>query len=123
MVVDDDSVSLKFLGGVLESMGVGKVLLARGAQEALKLLEGYDGRVDLIVSDIEMPEMDGYEFVRRIRYGVAPKIKDVPILMVTASPCERYERKARIHKIDGYVLKTKNTEVFRLKTMEALGAC
>ena len=65
--------------------------------------------------------MGGFELVRRIRYEVAPAHKDVPILVLTGKETERNVRKARIHKIDGFIVKPPTAEILELHTRKALG--
>ncbi|MGZ5200196.1 MAG: MHYT domain-containing protein [Telluria sp.] len=64
LVVDDMPDTLELTGQMLQSRGANTVL-ASGADEALALLAG--GQFDVVVSDIAMPEVDGYELVRRMR--------------------------------------------------------
>jgi signal transduction histidine kinase len=77
LVVDDMADTLDLTGQMLQSRGACTVL-ASSAQEALELLAA--GQFDVVVSDIAMPEMDGYELVRRMRaQGLA-----VPAVALTA---------------------------------------
>ncbi len=64
LAVDDQSVNLRLLDAVLTPRGH-RVLSASSGAEALALLATED--VDLVLSDVVMPEMDGYEVCRRIR--------------------------------------------------------
>ena len=71
LVVDDDLVVLEILAVMLEDLGC-EVVTATGPQEALEKL-GADPRVEVLFTDIEMPEMDGYELAKqaqRIRSGL-----------------------------------------------------
>ena len=78
LIVDDDVRNLSALSKVLRSRGFAVSVAGSGLQ-ALEMVAG--GRFDVILSDIMMPEMDGYEFMRRLRAGVAPS---TPIIAVTA---------------------------------------
>lgn len=64
LVVDDDADTREMLAKALSASGA-SVLLAGTAEEALVLLRQHD--VDVLVSDIGMPEVDGYLLVRRVR--------------------------------------------------------
>lgn len=57
-----------------------------------------------------MPEMDGYEFSRRIRYGIVPGYKSVPIIMLTGKDSDWNVQRAAFHKINGYVVKPPQAE-------------
>ena len=120
MAVDDSAFDLRLVTMILDTLGVGTVITAESAGQALDLLGDGDVAVDLVISDIMMPEMDGYELVRRIRYGVAPAHKDVPILVLTGKDTERNVRKARIHKIDGFIVKPPTAETLELHMRKAL---
>lgn len=76
LVVDDDVRLLRFVRANLESVGY-KVLLSEDAESAISLVE--KEMPELIVLDIMLPGMPGFEFARRIR-----EFSQVPILMLTA---------------------------------------
>ncbi len=80
LVVDDDADSLEVLRLVLEAAGA-KVTTTTSAREALDALETH-GPFEIIVSDIGMPEMDGYSFMRSIRSR--PSSAHLPAIALTA---------------------------------------
>ena len=121
MVVDDDEFSRKFVTRILEAIGVGHVVTAENGVEALSQLAETDADIDIIVCDIEMPEMTGYEFARRVRYGTVPRFKDVPILMLTGYATEKNVQRARTHKIDGFVVKPPSVDVLKVEIRHVLG--
>jgi len=75
----------------------------------------------LVISDIEMPEMDGYELTRRIRYGTVPQYKDIPILILTGQDTDTNVKKARIHKIDGFIVKPPKKDQLEILLKKSLG--
>ena len=80
LVVDDDMRNSFALSKLLSDKGI-KVQIAKDGQRALEMLD--DGlEVDLILMDIMMPEMDGYETTKRIR--AQRKFNGLPILALTA---------------------------------------
>ncbi len=105
MAIDDEEFARGLITRVLEMIGVGSVLTAENGIDALAQLERTELAVDLVISDIEMPEMNGYEFVRRLRYGAVPHYKELPVIMLTGKDTEKNVRSARIHKISGFVVK------------------
>ena len=66
LVVDDSLIARNKIASTLELLGV-EYMLATGAHEALKLLKAETNTFDMIISDIEMPQMNGYEFARQVR--------------------------------------------------------
>ncbi len=80
MIVDDDMRNVFALSSVLEQYKA-NVIVAKNGKEAIKKLQENPG-VDLILMDIMMPEMDGYEAMRRIRKE--KRYKDLPIIALTA---------------------------------------
>lgn len=80
LIADDDVRNIFSLTKALELQGM-KVLPAMDGKEALKLLK-QDDSVDVVLMDMMMPEMDGYETIREIR--TEQKYKNLPILAVTA---------------------------------------
>ncbi|OYY95017.1 MAG: two-component system response regulator [Hydrogenophilales bacterium 28-61-23] len=80
MVVDDSPMARKFMRQVLSNLGVKHFLEAENGRKAAELLS--DNIVDLVVTDYNMPEMDGQALIRFIR--TQSWQKDVPVLMVTS---------------------------------------
>ena len=103
LIVDDSSVMRKIVERSLRQAGIslGEVLEASSGVEALKLLG--NRRVDLILSDINMPNMDGLEFLRQLRaQNLAP---DVPVVMITTESSEEHVRDAIAAGAQGYIRK------------------
>ena len=113
LVVEDEQFARFFLAKVLSSIGIENVTFAENGSDALSHLEGLDGPLDLIICDIEMPQMGGYEFVRRLRYGAVPTYRNIPIVMLTGRDTEKNVRSAKIHKISGFMVKPPEVEPLR----------
>ncbi|MED1202650.1 response regulator [Heyndrickxia acidicola] len=80
MVVDDDNRNIFALRKALNHEGM-NIITANNGLECLDLLEKTDG-IDIILMDIMMPDMDGYETIRRIRTDLSKR--DLPIIALTA---------------------------------------
>ena len=80
LVVDDSPVNRAVLKAMLKKIGVDNVKTAENGREALTALKG--GSVDLVFSDLWMPEMDGRELVRAIRADA--ELSRLPVYLVTA---------------------------------------
>ena len=79
LLVDDSFTSRNHLSRVLGSMGIQNIDLAENGREAVKLLSSHS--YDLVVTDLNMPEMDGHELTRYIRDEMGDVV--LPILMAT----------------------------------------
>lgn len=66
LIVDDDAAVARLAARMLETYGHSTLLAASGV-EALMVYSSYAERLDLVLSDLEMPQMDGLELVARIR--------------------------------------------------------
>ena len=94
-----------------------------------ELIEAHDGaaglamaaehKPDLILMDIQMPVMDGYEATRRIKAN--PELKAIPIVAVTSYALSGDEAKARAAGCDGYIAKPYSPRQMLAKVREILG--
>lgn len=81
LLVDDSEFSRKYIQRVLNNAGIENISCAADGKQALEMFQEHF--FDLIVTDFNMPEMDGLQLVNAIR-GDAERISTVPILMVTS---------------------------------------
>ena len=79
LAVDDDTMNLNMLELMLSDLGY-TVLKAGDGQQALKTLEAYP-HIDVVLLDLEMPIMDGYETIKRIKQN--QKWCEIPVIVVT----------------------------------------
>jgi chemosensory pili system protein ChpA (sensor histidine kinase/response regulator) len=89
MVVDDSITVRRVTQRLLERNGM-RVLTARDGLDAVSLLQ--DNVPDIILLDIEMPRMDGYEVAAHVRND--PRLRDVPIIMITSRVGEKHRARA-----------------------------
>ncbi len=98
LVVEDDASLRKLMSAALKQNGY-KPFTAEDGFEALDVLE--QTNIDLIISDIMMPNMDGYELTRQLRQAKY----DLPILMVTAKESFEDKQKGFLMGTDDYMVK------------------
>jgi CheY-like chemotaxis protein len=79
LVVDDNDDSLDMLGTFLRACGAG-ALLARNVPAALAYVETRD-KIDVVVTDLSMPQIDGVQFVERLR--ARPRGRPLPVIALT----------------------------------------
>jgi chemosensory pili system protein ChpA (sensor histidine kinase/response regulator) len=100
LVVDDSITMRRVTQRLLERRNV-KVLTARDGLDAITVLQEHD--VDIILLDIEMPRMDGYQFATHVRND--PRLKDLPIIMITSRSGEKHRAKAIEIGVNDYLSK------------------
>jgi two-component system chemotaxis response regulator CheY len=103
LIVDDSSVMRKIVERSLRQAGLDtlRVFEAGSGIDGLELLKAE--HVDLILSDINMPSMDGLEFLRQIRaQNLAP---GVPVVMITTESSEEHVKQAILAGAQGYIRK------------------
>lgn len=108
LVVDDDKNIRRFLYAVLSHAGY-KAFSTSSAKEALHILEIH--RIDLIILDIMLPDMDGYAFAELLRECN----NDVPILMLSAKQLPRDIKQGFLSGTDDYMTKPVDEEEMLLR--------
>ncbi|NDJ52037.1 MAG: response regulator [Chloroflexi bacterium] len=103
MIVDDEPDNLEVLADVFAFHGA-EVITARDGQEGLRQLE--NRQPDLILLDLSMPNMDGWEMHRRIRDD--ERLKEIPIIAVTAHAMVGDYERVISAGFDGYITKPIN---------------
>ncbi|HZM93592.1 MAG TPA: response regulator, partial [Vicinamibacterales bacterium] len=106
LVVDDDVRNIFALSSVLERRGM-RVLTASTGSEATSLLERTPG-VSIVLMDIMMPEMDGYQTMQKIRQN--PELRRLPIVALTAKAMKGDREKCFEAGASDYLAKPVNTE-------------
>jgi chemosensory pili system protein ChpA (sensor histidine kinase/response regulator) len=89
LVVDDSITVRRVTQRLLERNGM-RVLTAKDGVDAVSLLQ--ENHPDIILLDIEMPRMDGYEVAAHVRND--PRLKDIPIVMITSRVSEKHRARA-----------------------------
>ena len=100
MVVDDSITMRRVTSRVLENRGL-EVVTARDGLDAVEAL--FDRVPDLILLDIEMPRMDGYELATHVRND--PRLKDLPMMMITSRSGEKHRQRAKEIGVNDYLAK------------------
>ena len=108
LVVEDDKHTRKLLETILKREGY-SVLKAEDGIKAMEVLDNH--HIDLIILDIMMPNMDGYEFAQELRDADCM----IPILMATAKQLQEDKRRGFIVGTDDYMTKPIDTEEMLLR--------
>jgi putative two-component system response regulator len=112
LLVEDNEINREIMQSQLTAMGY-RVDLADNGTDALNLYR--QKAYDVILTDIEMPEMDGYELTAEIRRSEANTDRSIPILAITASEFDLNEERALAMGFNGYMLKPLEVEVLKKK--------
>ena len=120
LIVDDSSVMRKIVERALRQAGLELMVVheAGSGTEGLDLLRAK--QVDLILSDINMPSMDGLEFLRHLRaQNLAP---GVPVVMITTESSEEHVKQAILAGAQGYIRKPFTAEQVKERVLPLLSA-
>ena len=108
LVVEDDRSTRLLMEAVLRRGGYNPILASNGI-EALDIMD--HKHIDLVLLDIMMPQMDGYEFTKTLRDGGS----ELPILMVTAKEAPADKKQGFIAGTDDYMVKPVDEEEMLLR--------
>ena len=114
LVVDDNHDMRCYIRSLLKNEY--KLLEAENGVEAMKIIEKY--QVDLIVSDLLMPEMDGLELSKRVKENLATS--HIPFLILTAVHSEENEKKCYSIGVDEYLCKPFDADIFKYRIRNIL---
>ncbi|MBW2707002.1 MAG: response regulator [Deltaproteobacteria bacterium] len=112
LLVEDNDINREIMLSQLTAMGY-RVDMAVNGTDALKLYK--QKAYDVILTDIEMPEMNGYELTAEIRRLEADGERSIPIFAITASEFDLNEERAISLGFNGYMLKPLEVEVLKKK--------
>lgn len=98
LVVDDERINVRLIENICKDEPLYKIIAAESGEQAIEIVE--NKHVDLIILDIEMPEMDGFETLEKLR-----KITDAPVIFVTAYKDYQLIERARTLGVEDYITK------------------
>lgn len=116
LVVEDNAVNLELVAALLEEEGY-QVLSASAAEAGLAL--ALRERPDLILMDVQLPGMTGYEVTRRLKAD--PATAAIPVIALTAHAMRGEEGRAKEAGCDAYLTKPLDTQIFRDTLRRLLG--
>lgn len=90
LIVDDSAALREFVAFILRNAGY-DIVMAENGKDALNKLNGHDEKIDIVLTDLNMPVMNGIEFVKQLRgtsvYGA------IPVVLMTSEPHESKKRR------------------------------
>ena len=105
LLVEDNEMNREIAVELLEEYGFSMETAENGAQAVEMVAASKAGYYDLILMDIQMPVMDGYEATRRIRALKDPHLADIVILAMTANAFEEDKQEAIENGMNGFLTK------------------
>ncbi|MBP6334981.1 MAG: tetratricopeptide repeat protein [Bacteroidia bacterium] len=108
LIVEDNKVNQLLVKNMLKNFGFSNYDSAENGRTALEKLR--EENYDLILMDIQMPEMDGYEITREIRSKLHKEVRNIPIIAITADASEKEKVKAKEAGMNDYVVKPYTAE-------------
>jgi two-component system chemotaxis response regulator CheY len=100
LIVDDFGTARRIIGKLLREIGFAEADEATDGQEALEMLRR--DRYDCVITDIEMPRLDGFELVAAMRRD--PALEQIPALLATREPSKEQVVRASKVRANGYVV-------------------
>lgn len=117
IVVEDDPFNAMLIRRMLLGVGVGEVAVCKSGVEARQAIV-HLSRVDLILLDIQLPDEDGFDILRSLRY--LPSVDKTRIVAVTANVIPTYIARAAEAGFDGFLGKPLKFDEFRSQIVRVL---
>ncbi len=102
LVADDSEINLEVAQRIFAGEGA-QVVLANDGQQAVDWLNSHPDEIDIVLLDLQMPVMDGYEATRQIRHTL--KRANLPVIALTAGAFKEQQEAARIAGMNDYISK------------------
>ena len=116
LIVDDTAVLRNIMKMQLQRMGFERIHEAQDGRTAMQILNAQ--RIDLVISDWNMPGMNGFELLREIRANEG--LKEIPFIMVTAEATEARISMALQLKVNELILKPFTLEILERKILRVI---
>ncbi len=113
LVVDDMSTERKKLSYLMKDLGYENIVEATDGLEGLKVLEQEGSKIGLVMSDLNMPNLNGLEFLKKIR--TLDAVKDVPFMIFSTESEREIIIEAMISGCSGYLIKPVQPEDLKAK--------
>ena len=117
LVVDDFSTMRRIVRNILKQLGFNNVVEADDGSTAWEILN--KDKIDFIISDWNMPQMTGIEFLRKVR--ASEEFADLPFLMVTAEAQQENIIEAVQAKVSNYIVKPFTADTLGQKIEKIFG--
>jgi len=121
LLIEDQLFIRSMMARMLNGIGFKEILQARDGKEAIDLISTDREFVDVILCDLKMPNMDGFEFLAKLR-ELPTGSAQIPVVMLTASSDPETVHKLKGLGIAGYIVKPASTQMVVERVRIALRA-
>lgn len=118
VLIVDDSPSVRQVNSTLIKNAGWKPVLARDGVEALEIIQAFRELPDVILTDVEMPKMDGYELLASLKRN--ENLRSIPVIMITSRSGDKHRRKAYDLGVSEYITKPYEESVLIKKVKKLL---
>lgn len=122
LLVDDEQFIRQLVGRLLRDIGVKEVTMADDGLDAVNKLSTFAGRIDLIILDLEMPNMNGFQLVKKVRAGETQAPADMPIIILTGHGQQDAVQAAINLGVHGYLVKPMSKDALEKRIKIALSS-
>jgi len=120
LVVDDSITMRRIVRRFFANNGFYNILEGRDGEDGLMELEKNENKIDLIISDLNMPIMNGMELLEKVKNN--PGTDKIPFIMLTVESNQKTMNKAITLMVDSYIVKPVSEEMFMAEVERVLKA-
>jgi len=119
LIVDNSSTMRRIIKNTLGRLGYKDLLEAENGVKAWEQMQAYGNEIEVLITDWNMPKMDGLELVQKVRSEA--KYVDIPIIMVTTEGGKNEVITALKARVNNYIVKPFTPQVLKEKLEAVLG--
>ena len=120
LLIEDQLFIRSMTARMLSGIGFREILQARDGREAIDLMSSVGETVDVVLCDLKMPNMDGFEFVTKLRALPLESVARVPVVVLTGTSDAASVQRLRTLGIAGYIVKPASTQMIVERVRAAL---
>lgn len=120
LLIEDQLFIRSMTARMLNGIGFKEILQARDGKEAIDLMSSVGETVDVVLCDLKMPNMDGFEFVTKLRALPLESVARVPVVVLTGTSDSDSVQRLRNLGIAGYIVKPASTQTIVERVRAAL---
>lgn len=121
LVVDNEEFMRNLVERMLLDLGVKTVFKVEGSKDAMRVIQAEYQAIDLILLDIDMPGIDGMQFLKMIRKTSKKEVAELPIVMLTGHADVTNVKKAATLGVGGFLTKPVAADKLKAKILSATG--